>query len=90
MVQKQKMTDTKPHTKRQQDDIIMECFVMLPPIGSAADGVMGKKRQMHWEPLRAAVLQRLPAINALILESTPGACLRQDWLAVPVERRIRM
>jgi hypothetical protein len=78
MAPKQKKTGTKPHAKRQQDDTVMECLIMLPSIGGAAYGVMGEKRQMVWEPLGAAVLQRLPAVNALMLESTP-VCVRSGW-----------
>jgi hypothetical protein len=46
MAPKQNKTGTNPHAKRQQDDMIMECLIMLPTIAGVADGVRGKKRQM--------------------------------------------
>jgi hypothetical protein len=76
MLPKKRRADANPHTNRQQDDMIMECFKKFSPIGGAAEKVMGKKKQLVWEPLHVTVMQQLPQVNALILESTPDAKLR--------------
>jgi hypothetical protein len=76
MAPRKRRTDTNPHTKLQQDDMIMECIQKFPPIGGTADGVMGKRKQLVRDPQQVAAMQQLPQVKAFITESTPDAKLR--------------
>jgi hypothetical protein len=55
MAPKQRRADWNPHTKRQQDDMIMYGFRKIPLKEASADAVMGTEKQLVWEPLQAPV-----------------------------------